>query len=523
MAYASSPDQSYPGTAGATPSLSPSGPHGFYRRQGQPGRGPGRPKAEKCDDVKDMLPNPSESTTEQADETRATEKSDCILNRSDECTSQTDVLYRIDCYDKQQKRRKNFATGENPFEEMDLLDLEKSQTPMIIEIFINAIGAGSPGDWDLRYAINTGRDNRKFSKHQSPLIPSPLPRGHKYADFNSDASDDYDEESLEEDRLENSDRSRTFRVVDERSLQTLKEVLNKGIFRASLVTWTQINIHSRNLLKLLRSVVKHYPGQSLKGEKIIVKFPFEMLAHYYNDLNALQNGTLDVLANVNLDGSDGAEQLELTNKADLLDQATLYDLKVLLRAFKGHYVKNFAPEEARYNFGVTSYELIWFLFRPGVDVYARIGGKIAGFVFERGERRERGTRRDDDYLRADERPGVNIFWVAHCWSLTYDGRRIVKTSHEFIIDKFRGERQITSLPVFPSIYLDNSDGGKTRARLQDLGEKYYGILRRSPAHMEYCGMTWDLESDDLRRETAQEWRNRKPDIVYIAFIIRRLS
>jgi hypothetical protein len=84
----------------------------------------------------------------------------------------------------------------------------------------------------------------------------------------------------------------------------------------------------------------------------------------------------------------------------------------------------------------------------------------------------------------------------------------------FPYQQIRGEKQITSLPVFPSIYLDSLDGGSTKARLQDLGEKYYTIIRKSPAHMQYSGTTWDLESyegrDDIRDETGQRW---KPDIV----------
>lgn len=46
----------------------------------------------------------------------------------------------------------------------------------------------------------------------------------------------------------------------------------------------------------------------------------------------------------------------------------------------------------------------------------------------------------------------------NCKRLTYDGGRIVRASSKFKVTKFRGERQIISLPVFPSTYLDSSDG-----------------------------------------------------------------
>jgi hypothetical protein len=502
MAYPSPSGPYNNGTASGTPS--PSGSQGFYRRPGQSGRrpGPGPSKDDRLNDVKDNVPNYSEGTIEQADETRAHDQSDGLPEMSDDRAGQTDVLYRICCRDRKERRVKDFTAGENPFEEIDLLDLENSQAPMIIDIVIDVTGAGSLPDWRVDY-IPGNFNNWKPSRYRSVPSPPLLARGRNDLDYGN-ISDDNDDDFEEEGQFEDPVRSRAFKVND-RPAQSLKEVLDKGIFQASAVTWKQINIYSKNLLKLLRSVVHRYPGQSLNGEKIAVNAPFEMLAHYYNDLNTLRNGTLDIQAKVSHEGF-GEEQPGQRTQADLLDEATLYDLNILLRAFKWYYVKNFAPEEASYNLGVTSHRLLWFLFKPGVDVYARIGGKIAGFVFERCEKR--GDPRTGGVYRLDEEPVTS--WVIHCWSLIYNGRRIVKTSHEFYIDKFRGERQIISLPVFPRVYLDNLDYGKTRARLQDLGKKYYNIIRQSPVHMQYCGLTWDL---DRERETAQTWQKWKPEIV----------
>jgi hypothetical protein len=186
------------------------------------------------------------------------------------------------------------------------------------------------------------------------------------------------------------------------------------------VTWAWIRIYLKNLLKLLRSVVQKYAGQSLKGDMISVAHPFEMLAHYYHDLGALKNGTLDILAKSSHEESSNAEQPALSNQANLLDQATVYDLNVLLSTFKLHYIKHFAPEEARHNVGFTSFGLIWFLFKPGVDVYARIGGKLAAFAFKRRGERERDPRLRPEGYGMVEIDRKNNSIVAHCWSLTYN-------------------------------------------------------------------------------------------------------
>jgi hypothetical protein len=523
----SPPDQPY---YEVDTSAQSAGSHALYRRSGQSAR-QGRTKPDRWDDLSEDTRNPSEGTAEQGGKTRLA--TDLLSDPSDDASKESkggtalmDVLYRINCRDSKNKRVEGYSIPKNPFEEFILQDLEKQQTQMIIEVFMDANGVGSPLEW-TPYATNLFApekapiydeediDIRTREVRRYPRSPPPR-RVVNYSDFNSEVSDDNDEDFLEDERFGGPARSSTFKV-DGRAPMSLQEVLDKGIFRASVVSWTEIHIHSRNLQRLLRAVVQRYPGQSLKGEKIVVKAPFEMLAHYYNDLNALQSGTSDVLAKARRDATDDAEQPEMPEKTDLLDGATIYDLKVLLRAFKLHYVKNLAPEEARYNVGVTSFGLLWFLFKPGVDVYARIGGKIAGFVFERCEKR--GDRGDRDRYgeRIPGESGQTNYYVAHCWNMTYNGRRIVKTWHEFYIDKFRGERQITSLLVFPCIYLDRSDGGKTRARLQDLGEKYYNIIRKSPAHRVYCGMTWDLEREDMHDETGERWQKRKPDIVYATY------
>jgi hypothetical protein len=331
---------------------------------------------------------------------------------------------------------------------MALLELEDPLSPKVVKVFIETTGVGSPSDWNRYFIRGSGdfvrdmHENEEVDRYQSR---SKMPAD---SDSDCDISLDNQEPYLEERR---NDRGGRISKIDdfedlevkERSGQSLEQVLDQGICRPSLVTLKSIHILSRNLLRLLQSVVQDYPGQSLKGDKIIMLPPFEMLAHYYNDLIALRDRKPDILLQFSHEGLDDAEQLDLPNPADLLDQATIQDLDILVSTFNGHYIKEFAPVEARYNLGVTSFEILWFLFKPGVNVYARFGGKLAGFIFERYEKIP--TRNQD------VSPGGEFRWVIHCWSLTYNGRRIVRTPCIFHINKFRGEKQITSLPVFPSI------------------------------------------------------------------------
>jgi len=52
------------------------------------------------------------------------------------------------------------------------------------------------------------------------------------------------------------------------------------------------------------------------------------------------------------------------------------------------------------------------------------------------------------------------------------GRR----QHEVTIAPFEGEREITSLRVFPAEFIDSSPELSPRKRLEDRGEKFYSML-----------------------------------------------
>jgi hypothetical protein len=134
MAHASPSHPPNYGSAIATPSSS--GPGGFSRQ-------PGRPVLEKGDDCTDSLHSPSESRIEQADG----KKADSVLKESEEGRADQDVTYLIPCRDEKNKQRMLYLTPENPFEELALQKLEKSQIPMIIEVQIDAVGVGSRQFW----------------------------------------------------------------------------------------------------------------------------------------------------------------------------------------------------------------------------------------------------------------------------------------------------------------------------------------------------------------------------------------
>jgi hypothetical protein len=88
------------------------------------------------------------------------------------------------------------------------------------------------------------------------------------------------------------------------------------------------------------------------------------------------------------------------------------------------------------------------------------------------------------------------------WSLASAGDKIFRKEYFYEIMEYSGEREITSLEVFPCKYLDEQDGGKTRANLEPRGRRYYDILREYPLHLSYSGPTFDQKPITVREQPS---------------------
>lgn len=403
---------------------------------------------------------------------------------------QVDVRYSTLCRDKVAMRRKQFVFAEDPFNGSALLELVDKHPPMIIEVFIRADGIGSTPKWDE----NTATPG--YGKYSMTMSNGRTVQNYSMTKFRDGSSEsEAGESDTEDEDLETDVVAERREVPEVKRVQ--QEKLSFSAFRPSKVTLKAIHIHSKHLQTLFRAVIQYYPGHTLAEEKIVVKNPFLLLAHYYRELNTLRDGDLEKWSQFNNEISDEEKQVRRKNIETGFGPQTMHDLKVLLDYFKGYYEKHYAPEEVIFQSGFTSFKSLEFLFKPGANVYGRVGGKFAGFIFERGEERTRGSR---------------TTWEARVWNLTYNGRRIVRTKMTFSIREFSGAREIISLPVFPSVYLDSTDEEKTKLKLQELGKKFYDIVRASPAHRQYEGACWNFETSNYR-EVMQRLMRKKADTV----------
>lgn len=406
---------------------------------------------------------------------------------------QLDIRYTVICKDGAAMRSKQYNFTHEPFQELVAPEPEEVRPPMVIEVLMEAEGVGSSPTWKREsLGPNVGPYAMTIAKRKQNTTFT-MARIHT---TNSDG--DTTEASSDEDETGPGTNPDPLSTGDT-SKETSNNISDFSKFVPSSVSLKGIRIHSRNLVKLFRQVVRIYPGRSFTEDTILLEHPFLMLGHYYKELMSLREGIWSNF--IHEDSPPDERQAQLSSMARLLDSTTIHDLNILLDYFKHHYAKNYEPLEAKFENGYTSYTSLAFLFKPGSTVYARIAGKLAGFIYESGEEKKKNSQ---------------WYWKASCWCLAYDGRRIFRSPYTFKIDKFRGDKEIISLRVFPSICLDSSDGGKTKTRLQYLGEKFYSIIRECPAHRKYEGPCLSMEKPN-QKQAYRTWSKKKPDTVSIRY------
>lgn len=214
----------------------------------------------------------------------------------------------------------------------------------------------------------------------------------------------------------------------------------------------ELIIHSEPIIKALRAIVDYYPGQSLLGDTISIKEPFSILVHYRDELQAYRESCADA--------------------------ETYHHIGVLQKYLEDSLGEKILAEAQRYKkpTPVATFEMLWMLFKPGMDVYAQIDDQRGGFVLQ-------SCQPVSDNAKAGRPMPLKVLM----WYLDFDGRMLGRRQHEVTIVPFEGEREITSLKVFPASFLDKDADLSPRKKLESRGERFYSMLLGK--QMDYKGFS----------------------------------
>ena len=138
-----------------------------------------------------------------------------------------------------------------------------------------------------------------------------------------------------------------------------------------------------------------------------------------------------------------------------------------------------ALEKLRKPIPTVAFDDLWLLFKPGLDVYWKFDDEDSSDVTTAAVlmATDYGNGHIDRWSL--ERKALTVKY----WSLQSDGQTLSRNVEKKDIDQYEGERQVTSLLVYPCRYLDSEDGGKTRKILVERGRKVYKLLRGMPSQM----------------------------------------
>lgn len=245
-----------------------------------------------------------------------------------------------------------------------------------------------------------------------------------------------------------------------------RQYMSEGILRNPRydveVIERDIKIRSRQIIDVLKKIVGYYPGVLLTAEVVILEEPYCLAFHHMTEIEAyLETPT------------EGGELSDEASQAR--DKETRRHLKVFSDACWLHYRTLVDEETSRHRkpTPMATFQMLWLLFKPGTTVYIQMDRGLQACVVERLE------------FTYHEICRLSNSYMLVLWYLNSDGRKVGRCQCKRIISPYEGERKITSLNVFPAEFLDASDGGETRKRLESRGEKFYKYLRG--AHVYYSG------------------------------------
>jgi hypothetical protein len=239
---------------------------------------------------------------------------------------------------------------------------------------------------------------------------------------------------------------------------------------------SEVDILSRNLIRLLEKHVTHFPRYIWKGKLVQLVAPFAPLIYEWDRLVQLSN-------------REDPDDLGSPDEERAKD-----DLKLLLSyiAKCDELVRYFKTRDSNLRLGLVTFDSMWTLFAPGTKIIATpYMDTLQMFEVE-------SPHTTLSAIESLQNPDTvasplagssdnSLSWRSIiCCGLDFDGTQLVRAPYEFRIPKFLGARAINSLPCYPIDYLKPQDPmtkwelvelSKSRARM------FKGLTRPSANRM----------------------------------------
>ena len=235
------------------------------------------------------------------------------------------------------------------------------------------------------------------------------------------------------------------------------------------VTSTRLQIHSPFLHNVLKAVIECTatpPDGDFVGLASGDFFhPYYDLYHHMADLIKYKTEESGLRAK----HSDGFNQ-QCDEHIDLLMKYLNAQASIPLKDFNARLIQK-TP--------VVAFATYWLLLKPGTDVYVREDdGSLNAYVVHSVTGGI--SERDGKKVQASSNYNVCV------WNLAFDGTHISPRLRDVEVSVFDNLREVTSLPVIPVRFIDDSDEGVLKEKLVNRGRKYFDFSKR-PSFLQYTG------------------------------------
>ena len=300
-----------------------------------------------------------------------------------------------------------------------------------------------------------------------------------------------DDKPIQTARAERSAKSRGSSVLE---ITTMYAVPRTGDASMASSTSTDVlaelgvylTIRSKIILDTLQSIVPYYPTQSFSNDDLVLQEPFCPLLHYHEELKERRDYLKhEALSNVMPDDDDRSVACE--------------HLTYLVDFVSDRYAEPLSKELSRHQKSppMCTYEWVWLLFRPGSIVYRWSYGNLTAYVVE-SHRRDKVHDKDEkikppifstfeDLERKYRSPSL----IVSVWHIDFYGDCLGRRRKYIYIDSFEGEKEITSLPIFPKEFLKYEKRVdpelSTEESLIQRGKFFFSLTKR--CYKEYDGET----------------------------------
>lgn len=222
-----------------------------------------------------------------------------------------------------------------------------------------------------------------------------------------------------------------------------------------------IVLQSPHLVRALEQLIDYYPpfyieAPAVYGSGTAIYEPFAVVMHHFHSIKGLVKKEY-------ADHSQKKESRELRkHELQKNHMRYLYDFAEPL------YHKIVVPCEQHLSEACPriAFDMIWYLLKPGTDVYVRYEGlTFVGVVI--------GVAKRSDATSYEQK-----HWAIDIWYLRTGGAKIRRTRKAYKVNTYSGLRDVTDLPIYPVSIWDAKDQGERRKKILARSKVFFKALQQ---------------------------------------------